>query len=231
MNAWLVDGIDNNEYTFNTVIVQPSIEAVREFKVLTGSFSAEFGRGAGVVSVSSKSGTNELHGNAFRIYTRNDRLDARNYFNPTSQAKPPYRRNQYGAAAGGPIVLPKIYNGKNRSFFFMDYFGMKERKGLTFVNTVPTSANRTGDFSAFTDTSGNLIKIYDPLTTRLNPAFDSSKPVSTTDAPAPAGSLHGKSHSQQPHQCGERECGQCLSAPKWAGEFQQLHIKHSAFGE
>jgi hypothetical protein len=180
MNAWLVDGIDNNEYTFNTVIVQPSIEAVREFKVLTGSFSAEFGRGAGVVSVSSKSGTNELHVNAFE-FLRNDVLDARNYFNPTSQAKPPYRRNQYGAAAGGPVVLPKIYNGKNRTFFFMDYFGMRERKGLTFVNTVPTAANRNGDFSGFTDTSGNLIRIYDPLTTRLNPSFDSSKPVSTSN--------------------------------------------------
>lgn len=180
MNAWLIDGIDNNEYTFNTVILQPSIEAVREFKVLTGSFSAEFGRGAGVVSVSTKSGTNELHGTAFE-FLRNDRLDARNYFNPKTQAKPPYRRNQYGIAAGGPIVLPKIYDGKNRSFFYMDYFGMKERKGLTFVNTVPTSQNRLGDFSAFTDTSGNLIKIYDPLTTRLNPAYDSTKPVSTSN--------------------------------------------------
>ncbi len=180
MNAWLVDGIDNNEYTFNTVIVQPSIESVREFKVLTGSFSSEFGRGAGVVSVSSKSGTNDLHGNAFE-FLRNDVLDARNYFNPRPQAKPPYRRNQYGAAAGGPIVLPKIYDGKNRTFFFMDYFGMKERKGLTFVNTVPTAQNRLGDFSAFTDSSGKLISIYDPLTTRLNPAFDASKPVSSTN--------------------------------------------------
>ncbi|MGC4014791.1 MAG: TonB-dependent receptor [Luteolibacter sp.] len=180
MNAWLVDGIDNNEYTFNTVILQPSIESVREFKVLTGSFSAEFGRGAGVVSVSSKSGTNELHGNAFE-FLRNDVLDARNYFNPKSQLKPPYRRNQYGVAAGGPIVLPKLYDGKNRSFFYMDYFGMKERKGLTFVNTVPTAANRTGDFSGFTDASGTLIRIYDPLTTRLNPAYDSTKPVSTTN--------------------------------------------------
>ncbi|WP_321476824.1 TonB-dependent receptor [uncultured Paludibaculum sp.] len=180
MNAWLIDGIDNNEYTFNTVILQPSIESVREFKVLTGSFSAEFGRGAGVVSVSSKSGTNELHGNAFE-FLRNDVLDARNYFNPKSQLKPPYRRNQYGVAAGGPIVLPKIYDGKNKSFFYMDYFGMKERKGLTFVNTVPTAQNRLGDFSNFTDTSGNLIKIYDPLTTRLNPAYDSTKPVSSTN--------------------------------------------------
>ena len=67
-NAWLVDGIDNNEYTFNTVIVQPSIESVREFKVLTGTFSAEFGRGAGVVSVSTESGTNDFHGNVFESF-------------------------------------------------------------------------------------------------------------------------------------------------------------------
>src|SRR5439155_1335606 len=69
-NAWLVDGIDNNEYTFNTVIVQPTVESVREFKVLTGTFSAEFGRGAGVVSVSTKSGQNAWHGTAFE-YLRN----------------------------------------------------------------------------------------------------------------------------------------------------------------
>lgn len=179
-NAWLVDGIDNNEYTFNTVIVQPSIESVREFKVLTGTFSAEFGRGAGVVSVSTKSGSNELHGNLFE-FLRNDVLDARNYFNAVPQAKPPFRRNQYGFALGGPVVLPKIYNGKNKTFFFMDYFGMKERKGLTFVNTVPTAETRVGNFSNFKDLSGNLIRIYDPLTTRLNPSFDPSKAVSASN--------------------------------------------------
>src|SRR5882724_8105021 len=78
-NAWLIDGIDNNEYTFNTVIVTPSVESVREFKVLTGTFSAEFGRGAGVVSVSTKSGNNEFHGTAFE-YLRNEVFDARNFF-------------------------------------------------------------------------------------------------------------------------------------------------------
>jgi hypothetical protein len=107
VNAWLVDGIDNNEYTFNTVIIQPSIESVREFKVLTGTFSAEFGRGAGVVSVSTKSGSNEAHGSAFE-FVRNDKFDARNYFNAVGQAKPPYRRNQYGASLGGPVWIPKI---------------------------------------------------------------------------------------------------------------------------
>jgi hypothetical protein len=78
-NAWLIDGIDNNEFTFNTVIVAPSVEQVREFKVLTSVFSAEFGRGAGVVSVSTKSGSNQLHGTAYE-YLRNDAFDARNFF-------------------------------------------------------------------------------------------------------------------------------------------------------
>src|SRR6185369_15833645 len=112
--------------------------------------SAEFGRGAGVVSVSTKSGTNELHGNVFE-FLRNEKLDARNYFNAVPQYKPPFRRNQYGVAASGPVVLPKLYDGRNKTFFFMDYFGMKERKGLTFVNTVPDALTRTGDFSKFTD--------------------------------------------------------------------------------
>lgn len=180
VNAWLVDGIDNNEYTFNTVIIQPSIESVREFKVLTGTFSAEFGRGAGVVSVSTKSGSNEVHGSAFE-FVRNDKFDARNYFNALSQPKPPYRRNQYGASLGGPVWLPKVYNGKNKTFFFMDFFGQKERKGLTFVNSVPTAQTRIGNFSNFTDSSGKLIPIYDPLTTRLNPNFDSTKAVSASN--------------------------------------------------
>src|SRR4030095_7045467 len=120
-NAWLVDGIDNNEYTFNTVIVQPTVESVREFKVLSGTFSAEFGRGAGVVSVSTKSGSNDFHGTVFD-FLRNQVLDARNVC-AAKQAvpvKPPFRRNQFGAAVSGPLGLPRFgeggptfYSGKN----------------------------------------------------------------------------------------------------------------------
>ena len=160
-NAWLVDGIDNNEYTFNTVIVQPTVESVREFKVLTGTFSAEFGRGAGVVSVSTKSGQNAWHGTAFE-YLRNEKFDAKNFFALPTAPKAPLDRHQFGAALSGPII-------KNKTFFFVDYAGQKEERGQVFVNTVPTAATRRGDFSDYRDRNGNLIVIYDPLTTRPNP--------------------------------------------------------------
>ena len=185
-NAWLIDGIDNNEYSFNTVIIAPSVEQVREFKVLSGVFSAEFGRGAGVVSVATKSGSNVLHGTLFE-YLRDDAFDARNFFvrkvalaggGLQVDPKPPLNRHQFGGAAGGAVVIPGVYDGHNRTFFFTDYAGLKEKRGQVFVNTVPTAQTRNGDFSNFRDTSGNLILIYDPLTTRTNPSFNAGLPVS-----------------------------------------------------
>ena len=184
-NGWLVDGIDNNEFTFNTVIVAPSVESVREFKVLNGVFSAEFGRGAGVVSVSTKSGSNDFRGTVFD-FIRNDVFDAHNYFAQRTRAdgsevpKPPLRQHQFGGAIGGPLNLPG-YKGTNRTFFFADYSGRKETRGLSFVNTVPTVAQRNGDFSDFRTPAGALIVIYDPLTTRLNPNFNPGAPVSATN--------------------------------------------------
>ena len=99
-NGWLVDGIDNNEFTFNTVIVAPSVESVREFKVLNGVFSAEFGRGAGVVSVSTKSGSNEFRGTVFD-FIRNDVFDAHNYF----AQRDPRRRLRSAEAAPPPAPV------------------------------------------------------------------------------------------------------------------------------
>jgi hypothetical protein len=188
-NGWLIDGIDNNEFTFNTVIVAPSVEQVREFKVLSGVFSAEFGRGAGVVSVSTKSGSNQLRGTVFE-YLRNDAFDARNFFVRKTTAAdgtlvkdpvPPLNRHQFGGALGGAVVIPGWYDGHDRTFFFADYAGIKETRGVTTVNTVPTAATRNGDFSNYRDRNGNLIPIYDPLTTRLNPNFNASLPVSATN--------------------------------------------------
>jgi hypothetical protein len=188
-NAWLIDGIDNNEYSFNTVIIAPSVEQVREFKVLSGVFSAEFGRGAGVVSVATKSGSNMLHGTVFE-YMRDDAFDARNFFvrkvplpggGLQVDPKPPLNRHQFGAAAGGAVVIPGVYDGHNRTFFFADYAGLKEKRGQVFVNTVPTAQTRNGDFSDFRGANGALIPIYDPLTTRPNPSFNSSLAVSATN--------------------------------------------------
>ena len=188
-NAWLIDGIDNNEYTFNTLIIAPSVEQVREFKVLSGVFSAEFGRGAGVVSVATKSGSNMLHGTVFE-YLRDDAFDARNFFvrkvplpggGLQVDPKPPLNRHQFGGAIGGAVVIPGLYDGHSRTFFFADYAGLTEKRGLVFVNTVPTAQTRVGNFSDFRDTSGNLIPIYNPLTTRLNPNFNSALPVSASN--------------------------------------------------
>ena len=131
--------------------------------------------------MSTKSGTNSFHGTAFE-YLRDDAFDARNFFvrktvvggNLVVDPKPPLNRNQYGAAVGGPII-------KSRTFFFADYAGLQEKRGQVFVNTVPTARTRIGDFSDFRDTNGNLILIYDPLTTRANPAFNPALPVSATN--------------------------------------------------
>ena len=97
----MIDGIDDNEWTFNTVMIQPSVELIAEFKVLTYTHSGPvLGCGAGVVSAPTRSGSNVLHGEAFD-YLRNSWMDARNYFNPIGQPQPAYRRNQFGGAVGG----------------------------------------------------------------------------------------------------------------------------------
>jgi hypothetical protein len=152
-NAWIVDGIVDNEYTFNTVMVQPSVESIAEFKVLTGSYAANYGVGAGVVSVSTRSGANALHGEVF-LYLRNSAVDARNYFARvgSSVQKPAYRRGQFGGAVGGAIIKDKL-------FYFADYYGQRSLKGIVNLNSVPTAAERIGDFSALLPTI-----IYDPLT-------------------------------------------------------------------
>ena len=156
MNQYLVDGIIDDEYTFNTIMVQPSVESIAEFKVLTGTYSAEYGGGAGIVSVSTRSGSNNLHGELFE-YIRNSAVDSRNYF-ATIGPKPAYRRNQFGGAVGGAILKDKL-------FFFADYYAQRSLKGITNVNSVPTLAERNGDFSDYRTANGTLIPVYDPLTT------------------------------------------------------------------
>ena len=178
-NSMLVDGIDNQEYTFGAGILEPDLEAVREFKVLTGYFSAQYGRGGGVVLVSTNSGTNQFHGNLFE-FVRNSAVDAKLYFTQPGVSQP-FRRNQFGAALGGPVIIPKLYDGRHRTFFFIETAFQRQLLAASTVDTVPTAQTRLGNFQGYTTASGTPITIYDPTTTQLNPAYNSSLPVSASN--------------------------------------------------
>ncbi|WP_446742006.1 TonB-dependent receptor domain-containing protein [Silvibacterium acidisoli] len=138
----------------------PSVDAVQEFKVQTSSYSAEFGRsGSGIVNVILKSGTNDLHGSAYD-FLRNSALDANNWFsNHNGTALPSFKRNQFGGSVTGPVVIPGLYHGRDKTFFMFSYEGLRQGTGSTLTTTVPTALERTGDFSQTSYT------IYDPETT------------------------------------------------------------------
>ncbi len=155
-NNYLLDGVDNNNVQIaaqgrRAEAVKPSIDAIQEFKVVTNSFSAEYGRAAGgVVNVVLKSGSNELHGTVFG-FLRNEVLDAKNFFDDPDADKPPFKRSQFGFSLGGPII-------RDKTFFFGDYEGTRIRESRTVNNTIPTRKMRRGDFSEVSET------IFDPAT-------------------------------------------------------------------
>jgi hypothetical protein len=144
-NNFLLDGIDNNakipDLSNNTnVVIQPSVDALGEFKVETNTYSPEYGHSGGaVLSATTKSGTNKLHGSAFE-FLRNDKVDARNFFLAPATPKQELRQSQYGTTAGGPII-------RNRTFIFGSWQGTRQHSGTTQVTTLPSRANLNGDFS------------------------------------------------------------------------------------
>jgi hypothetical protein len=166
MNEYLLDGAPNTSPAGNGPVLYPSVDSVQEFKVETNAFSAEYGRAAGgVFNVITKSGTNELH---FSLYDflRNDKLNANDWFaNRSGLARPPFRLNQFGAAGGAPFILPHIYNGKNKTFFFVSWEAVRFAQGNTFTGSVPDPTQLTGNFSGLRN-----VTIYDPLSTRPNPS-------------------------------------------------------------
>ena len=154
--------------TAETAYLTPSVEAITEFAVDTGGFKAEFGQAAGgVITFVSKSGTNEYHGTAYE-FLRNDDFDARNFFAATRSI---YKQSDFGASMGGPVTIPKLYQGKNRTFFFASYEGFRNRLGANgSVLSVPTPEMYQGNFSNWVNSKGVLIPIYDPNSTRANPS-------------------------------------------------------------
>lgn len=166
-NNFLLDGVDNNESLVNTINIFPSAEATQEFRVQTSVATAEFGRGGGaIINSVIKSGTNNYHGSSY-FFLRNSAFDARPAFFPSTatQRTPNFRRGQFGATVGGPVVLPHFGEGgpefnsfKDKVFFFFSYDGLRQfLPASTDTASVPTAAFRNGDFSALTT------QLRDPL--------------------------------------------------------------------
>ncbi len=203
--VWL-DGSPVNGSYINITALIPTQDSLQEFKVATNNLSPEYGRFAGgVVNFTTKSGTNEIHGSAYE-FLRNKDLNANTFFNNEAGiTRPAFTQNQFGVNMGGPIYIPKIYDGRNKTFFFFNYEGFRLRQGESFTETVPTLAERGGDLSALAASQG--VNIYDPLTTssttgartpfagnviptgRLNPT--SQKMLSLYPLPNTAGNAQG----------------------------------------
>jgi hypothetical protein len=217
-NNYMLDGIDNNSDTVDFLngtnyVVLPPVDAIQEFKVQTSDFSAEFGRsGAAVLNATIKSGTNSFHGSAWEFF-RNDKLDAADYFErnilpngTTKTTKGELRQNQYGFSIGGPVVIPHVFDGRNKIFFFGDYEGFKRRQGVPHSGSVPTVAERSSAYTNFqelitdqaasaaqTDALGRTMPtgtILDPSTTRPAGSGFVRDPFTTACAGAGAGFVY-----------------------------------------
>ena len=170
-NDVMLDGIDNNTSVNSNAIGRnginytPSVDAVQEFKVKTNNYSAEFGRSAGaIISATVKSGGNDFHGSAWD-FLRNEKLDANNFFSNAGKVpRQPFKQNQYGFTASGPVTIPKVYSGKNRTFFFVDYEGLRRHTTASSnILDIPPDDYRVGNFSRYKPI------IYDPRARRIGP--------------------------------------------------------------
>jgi hypothetical protein len=161
-NEFQLDGVPDTAGRIVAFI--PSTDMVREFRVQTASYDAAYGNTPGaIVNVSLKSGTNNVHGSLWENL-RNSATDATSFFtNRAGQQDPTYRLNHFGASIGGPVYVPKLFNGRNRTFFFFGFEGLKDAYPQPFTGTVPTLKMRQGDFSELLSL-GTRYQIYDPFT-------------------------------------------------------------------
>src|SRR5438445_5971674 len=152
-SAEYLDGQPLNIGYINLPVIIPTQDSIQEFKVQTSNLGADWGKfSGGVINLSTKSGTNSLHGAAYE-YLRNKVLDANDFFlNKAGQKRPPFTQNQFGANAGGPLYIPHLYDGRDKTFWFFSWEGFRLRTGTAFTTTVPTDAERGGDFSAIKTT-------------------------------------------------------------------------------
>ncbi len=170
-NEFLLDGAPNNAASQNQPVINANPDMVQEFKVETNNFAAEYGRAAGgVFNVVTRGGTNDLHFSLYE-FLRNDKLNANDYFaNRSGTKRAPFRFNQFGGTVGGPVIIPGLYNGRNRTFFFANTEIARFIQGITFTAVLPDPRQLTGDFSQARLADGRAVNIYDPATTAPNPS-------------------------------------------------------------
>jgi len=225
-NNFLLNGFDNNEQQIGIEVIQPSIDAIQEFKVQTNNFGADIGRGGAVVNVVLKSGGNQFHGSIFE-FLRNSAFDAKNYFDSANQPIAPFKQNQFGGTLGGPIL-------KNRTFFFVDYQGTRIRQSQTFLSIVPSPSEVGGNFSdlltgqtfspcpnpAGADPFFDMGTIFDPFTNTPYTCADGVTQV-TLRKPIPGNII--------PH-CSSATDGACLdpAALKLVALFPGPNVSNSA---
>lgn len=157
--------LPENNVGINTIAYTPPVDSVQEFSIVTNALAAEYGRtGGGTLNVSTRSGGNQLRGTAFN-FLRNSKLDSNNFFSNRNRVPlAAFQRNQFGGTLGGPVNLPGLYKGKDRTFFFISEQSTIQRTASLFTTTVPTAAWVNGDFSELRNASGLPIQIFDPLT-------------------------------------------------------------------
>ena len=177
-NHYTLDGLENTNVEANTFTFLPSIDALQEFKVQTGVYPAEFGRATSQINVSTKSGTNGYHGTLFE-FLRNDKFDATQYaFTAARPRRDPFRWNQYGFFLGGPVRIPKLFDGRNRLFFSSNFEGFRDRKQIRSIFNVATPQMRQGDFSEV-----NSTPLFDPLTHTGRPGSVTALPFAGNQVP------------------------------------------------
>ena len=158
--SFYIDGFSSRNLNTGAALTSPNLDAMQEFKLETSGYSAEYGRVAGgVISVALKSGTNLVHGALFE-FLRNDKFDARNFF---ATDKNKLRRNQFGGLLSGPVVVPKLFNGHDHTFFLFSWESYRDATGNIRLSRVPTALERQGDFSQTVGTNGRVTPIKDPF--------------------------------------------------------------------
>jgi hypothetical protein len=161
-NSFLLNGIETRNARFGSVGIRPSIEAIQEFKVQRSTFGAEFGHSSAIINTTLRSGTNELHGSVFDFW-QNRELNGTDFFlNRTGRTKPPLNYHNFGTAIGGPVIIPKLYDGKNRTFWFFNYEAQRQRSSSAATGLYPSKAQLDGNL-ADDSTGTGILPTSSPL--------------------------------------------------------------------